>query len=428
MPTFKFTAPDGRVIRVTGETPPTEADVDAMFAQTDAPKPAAPAVPERTWTDTAVDALPMAGGMLGGALGGLGGAAFGVGFGGVPGAVGGSALGGGAGEAARQLINRVRGKGAPSTPTEAATGIAGAGATQAVAEFVGQGVVKGAGAGAKAVYRGFLKPSLAKQSLGKADEIVETALKEGLPVTKAGREKARVLVNELKAKVDDILKEADATGETVDLSRAASKVRAFAKEAYYKAGKPSEEYAAALKVAEALEAHPSLGGVTNVPLTQANKVKRGLDQSVGESAFGIATGNATKAAQKVARSTIRQDIELGAEISGAGRVGPLNAREGRLLDAAKAINRAVGRESNKSPLIGVNTMLAGAVGAGSYAKDRDPYTAAARALATRALLTPEVATRVAIVAYKLGKNSGAGPANVARLALQAVLADDQPPQ
>jgi hypothetical protein len=81
-------------MRVTGDSPPTEAELEALFGG--AEKPAA-----RTWGDTFTDALPMAGGIVGGALGGAAGA-FGGGIGAIPGAMAGSAIGGGLGEAARQ--------------------------------------------------------------------------------------------------------------------------------------------------------------------------------------------------------------------------------------------------------------------------------------------------------------------------------------
>jgi len=122
---------------------------------------------------------------------------------------------------------------------------------------------------------------------------------------------------------------------------------------------------------------------------------------------------------------VRLDIE-----AAAPAVGPLNAREGRLIDAAKAIDRAVGRESNKSPLIGVNTLLAGALGGEEYRRTGNPYEAAAKALAVRMALTPAVASRAAIVASRLGNMAGAsqGVAAIARAAVMAVSApESQPP-
>lgn len=421
MPTYRFTAPDGRVLKVTGETPPSEAELDAMFAQV-----ADPATPARTWTDTAVDALPMIGGTLGGVMGGIGGTAFGVGVGGVPGAVGGAALGGGAGESARQLINRARGKAAPGTPGAAAGDIATAGAIQGGAELLGQGVVKGASAVGRGLYRGYLKPSLAKASIGKADRIVETALQEGLPLTKGGVSKANRVAAELGAQVDDLLRQADAAGETVDLRTVANKVRTFADARYFQPGRPSADYDAAMKIADSLDLHPSLNGQTVVPVSVANKVKRGIWQSLGENSFGVER-DATKTAQKVAGRQLRVAVERGADAAGLGAVGPLNARQGALLEAARALTRAVGREANKNQVTGWTPLIAGGlVGGTEFARTGDLYTAAVKAIATRTALDPAVMSRAALVAYRLGQTSGAAPALVARLAIQAAQEPDAP--
>ena len=377
----------------------------------------------RTWTDTAIDAIPAVGGALGGIVGGLGGTVAGFGVGGVPGAVGGAAVGGAGGEGIRQAIQTWRGKEAPRTPVEALTDVGTEGVIQGGMEAAGGAIVKGAGAAGKAIYRGYLKPSLAKQSLGKADTIVRTALDEALPITKTGEATAGRVIKELRREVDGIL---ERTGGEIDLKTVADKVRAFARQRYYKPGRSTADFEAAMDVANRIDAHPSLPlpegaafdapPVTTVSASKANQVKRGIDESVGESNFGVERG-ATKTTEKIARRTLRQAIE-----QLAPEVGPINAREGRLIDAAKALSRAVGRESNKSPLIGVNTIASGAVGFGASG---DPFVAAATALATRMALTPEVMSRVAIVAHQLGKTSGSAPASVARAALVAVLESQQ---
>lgn len=366
----------------------------------------------RTWTDTAVDALPMVGGTLGGIVGGIGGTVAGVGVGGLPGAIGGAALGGGLGESVKGLVNRARGAPAPNSATEAATDIGTQSAIQGGAELAGAGVMKGLGMGATAVYRGYLKPSLAKQSIGKAGEIVQTAIDEALPITEHGVQKARNVIGDLRRQVDGIL--ANTPGE-VDLHVVADKVRAFAKAKYFRPGTPSADYDAALAVADSIDQHAALNGASSaVSLPDANKVKQGIDAAVGEASFGTERG-ATKTAQKFARRTMRQEIE-----TQAPSVGPINAREGRLLDAAKTVARAVGREENKSPLIGVNTLASGVLGGEEYKRTGDPYHAAVVALGTRAALTPAVMTRAAIVASRLGQMSPEIPAVIARIAVQAV--------
>lgn len=411
--------PDGTVHNFPDDA--TDAEISEALS---APPPTARG-PEKTksWTDMAVNALPMIGGAVGGVLGAMSGIPT-LGLTSGPAAVAGAGLLGAGGEAAKQLINRARGQDAPTTPGQAATDIGLQGATQAGAEVVGQGVSKALTGAGRMVYRGFLKPSLAKQSLGKANQIVETALQEALPVTKSGSAKAHGLINDLRGEVETMVDRASAKGETVDLGAVAQRVRIFARQKYFRPGRPLEDYEAALKVADALDAHPSLNGTTEVPLRTAQEMKVDMGQAIGDQNFGLERG-AVKTTQKVARSELRRQVELGTAAEGEGAVKGLNAREGRLLDAAKAIARAVGREENKSPLIGVNTMISGAVGTGTYAKTKDPYQAAVNTLATRMALTPAVASRAAIVAYKLGQMSPTVPATIARLAIQAVQESEQ---
>lgn len=412
--------PDG----ITHSFPDDATDAEISEALSTPPSTAR-GKPARTWTDTAVDALPMVGGMAGGIVGGIGGTVLGMGVGGVPGAVGGATLGGGAGEAARQLVNRYRGAEAPSTPLEAATGIATQAGIQGAAEGVGQAIPVALGAGAKAVYRGYLKPSLAKQSVGKAAQVVDTALKEALPLTEAGSAHAQQVITDLRGQVDGLLQQSNGT---IDLKQIADKVRAFAKTKYFKAGKPTEDFDAAMRVADSIDQHPSVQNPFNpsspapVNLSKANEIKRGLDESIGEANFGIDRG-ATKTAQKVGRREIRQGIE--AQVPQAG---PLNAREGRLIDAAKAITKAVARDANQNQLYGVKTIAAAAYGGEDFHRNGDPYTAAVKALSLRMALTPAVVSRAAIVASRLGRMSGSVPATVAKAAVQAVSEAEQQTQ
>lgn len=373
---------------------------------------------ERTWTDTAVDALPAIGGTLGGVVGGIGGTAFGMGVGGVPGAVGGAALGGGAGEAAKQLINRARGAEAPTSATEAAGDIALQGGVQGAAELAGAGVAQVAKTGAKAVYRGYLKPALSQRMLPKANQIVDTALKEALPVTRGGVQAGQRVIGELRTQVDDILKQSP---ESIDLHDIARQVRAFAKQRYYRPGADLTDYQTALSVADKIDAHPSLAMPapamprTNVPLSEGNQVKRALDTSIGEAAFGTTSG-AKKSTEKFARSAMRQGLE-----AKAPAIVPLNARESALIDVTKTIARAVEREANQNPLYGMKTIASGALGAGGLAAGSlGPAGAAVTAIASRIALDPAVASRAAIVAERLAKELGIGASAAARLAVTVV--------
>lgn len=419
--------------------------------------------PARSWTDTAVDLLPAVGGTVGGIVGGIGGTAFGMGVGGVPGAMGGAALLGGAGEGAKQLINRARGASdVPTSATDAAGDIALQGGVQGALEGVGAAVGPALVKGGQAVYRGYLKPSLSAKNLPKADEIVRTAINESLPVTKAGAAQAQKVIGQLRTQADNIL--ASMPGE-VDLHVVADKLRTWARTVYDRPGRAPSDLEAAMEVANRIDKHPSLGpaapagtvsrGATSsygtaswtvehngkylgsfdseaqalkfiedtlpansarpVALTVANQVKRDM-QSGASSAFGVKSG-AEKSAEKQGSRLLRQDIE-----AVAPEVGPINARESKLIDAAKALERATGREGNLSKVYGTRMLVAGTVGGGAeYKRSGDPYRATAMSVALAAGMHPALATRVAFLAAQLGaKMPGQAPAAVARAAMQAV--------
>jgi len=390
-----------------------------------------PAPAPRTWTDTAVDALPAVGGMVGGALGSLSGIPT-LGLGTVPGAITGATILGGGGEAARQLINRARGREAPSTPTEAATGIGLQGGAQGLMEGAGQAAMPILERAGQAVYRGYLKPSLARVNLPKAAQIVKTAIDENLPMTSAGLSRANELIGQLSAKVDSIL--SSAQGRTVNLQEVANDVRAWAKRMYDRPGRDPNDYQAVLKVADRIDSHPSVGApsptqvgpqLPTADLPTANVIKRDLQQSAADK-FGVPGVTAETAGEKYASSAMRRGIE-----AQAPEVGPVNMRDSKLIDTARALARATGRDANRDKIIGtraiVGGMLGGAIGGGAgYEGGRStPETALATAVGSivgTLGLSPAVATRAAILATKIGQQvPGTAVADIARAAVQATL-------
>ncbi len=90
---------------------------------------------------------------------------------------------------------------------------------------------------------------------------------------------------------------------------------------------------------------------------------------------------------------------------------------------ARAVAQGVEREANQNRLVGVKTVASALAGGAEYQRTGDPYTAAAKAMALRYALSPEVASRMAIYAYRLGKIPGVAPAMAARLGL-AVLSEE----
>lgn len=417
MPDTKIvTTPDG----VEHEFPvaATDAQISAILKM---PPKASRGAPSRSWTDMAVDALPAIGGAAGGILGGLTGIPT-LGLTSAPAAIAGATALGAGGEAAKQLINRARGKDAPTSATDAALGIGKEGAIQGALEGTGQAVTAGLVKGGTAIYRGILKPSLSKINAPKAAQIVQTAIQEALPVSEAGATQAQATITALRSEADRILQQS--SGE-VDLHSVADRLRSWASQMYNRPGRAPIDLEAAMKVADRIDNHPSMiptppmAPADRVSATAANQVKRDM-QAGASSAFGVKSG-AEKSAEKQGSRFLREGIE-----AVAPEVGPINARESKLIDAARALHQATAREGNKSQIYGVQNLIAGAVGGEEYARTRNPFSATAMTLALKAGMHPAVASRVAILAVKLGqKMPGQLPANIARAAYQAISESQQ---
>lgn len=325
----------------------------------------------------------------------------------------------------------------PLATLRGAMGGAQSGAQNAAVEGATQGAIE-LGGGlvgkyavqpvARAVMRGYLKPSLAARSIKEAREIVQTALDEALPVTKGGEARAGRLINEINADINSTL--AKVKGK-IDLSQVADRVRAFAKLKYFKPGVSDADYQAALEVADAIDRHaaltlPSGAQVTKVNAPIGNEIKQAVrPPSRAYGAQGYAPETTTR---KVAGSEMRQEIEHVAKAEGFTDVGAKNAREGRIIDAQEAIQRAAGREENKglNPTA-VPNLIAGMVGFGGGAYQKDPAAGLAEALAVRMALSPAVMTRAAILASRLAKN-GYTAAGAARAAIAIVQSEGQQPE
>lgn len=392
-------------------TQPTQAPVPA--------KPAAPKHPMARFGEMVTDALPVIGGTVGAVLAAPG----------IVTSAGGAAFGGAAGEAGKQLLNRAMGRETPDTPMDAAQGIATQGAVQGAIEGAGGALTKGIAAGGKAVYRGYLKPSLAGSELSKAREIVDTAIRENLPITQAGETRGKLLISQINREVNLALKNAQA-GKPVDLHKIAESVRTFARRTYNKPGAPPADLASALKVADEIDQHASLGlppgarpSRLDVTPERANETKQALDKAIGDTGFGVERNAATEA-RKVGRHAARTAIE---DVVPA--VKALNKRESQIIDALESVSKAVGRESNKDQMIGMRSLAALGVGGVGYGgSNSDPTIALVAAAATRAGLSPAFMSRASILASKFAKVPGTGAVLAARLGLILALRESEEPR
>lgn len=167
-----------------------DADIERVLAEdASTPEPAmvpshgATEAPGRTWTDTAVDALPAVGGSIGGLVGMVGGPA---------GAVLGAGIGGAGGEGWRRTIQGIRGRTKPNEDTVAGTigGIGLEGGKQAAMEYAGGKIGQGIAKAGTRLYRGLLKPSRAlQQGFGGGDEVAQSLIDAGATISDKGLDK-----------------------------------------------------------------------------------------------------------------------------------------------------------------------------------------------------------------------------------------------
>jgi hypothetical protein len=393
-----------------------ESQVVAKYPQykdlADPPKttPSPPTTPERTWTDTAVDALPTIGGALGGLAGGVGGSVFGMGVGAVPGAIGGAAVGGAGGEGLRQSINAMRGKGALLTPGAALAGIGTEGAIQGAAEGAGIGVGKLLTSVAKQAYRGALRPSAAIRS--KAPDVVERGLADRAFVgSRSAKEKAFAGVKASKAEADAaVAAQSGASPITSRETRQALLPEVDRAKREVAAGLPDVRRA----IAERAKTIPK-----SATLQEGHAIARTLNDAADPAFKAANRGGAPVSLEH------RLNKDLATAYSGAVKarvpgLAAINKTTADRMGLARALKDAAER-----PSVLANIVASGA-GAGEFFRSGgDPGNALATALAIKGVSSPRTLSAGAIGLNELGKRAGLSSTAI-RAALLALMQKDEP--
>lgn len=282
----------------------------------------------KTWTDTAIDALPMVGGAIGGLMAAPG----------LVTSVGGAALGGMAGEAAKQNINMLRGKGVP-TAGGAAKDIALSGAFQGGGQAAGVGLIRGAQAVAPRLMQSALKPaqSLLDEYRTTAPDLAKVLLNEGASVTSGGLRKLQSL---LKATNDEIKALVQSSKATISKDAVLGRVDKLAMESMKTSANPTKALAKATQVADEFVEHPYYKGDT-LPVSAAQALKVGSYKEIGN-----AYGKPEKAqALKALARGLKEEIA-----TAVPGVAELNARDAQLMGALDAVGRRVAQASNRDPV------------------------------------------------------------------------------
>lgn len=359
MPDFVVKSPDGMELTITGDTPPSEQELDSIFADARSKKGLKPPAKERTWTDTIADALPTAGGIIGGLAGGIQGAG----------------IGGAAGEGYRQLVKHageIPGAIAdvsrniftqPAATLRGAIGGAGSGALEAVEEggkqAAGEAIGLGVGAVAKpvlkhvagAVMQSAVKPGVKATTRafmrGVAPEdlpVVKTLLNEGISVSQGGIAKLDKIISASNDEVSDIIKNLPGA---IQPSNVAKRVDPVIAEAMNQVNRRADVGAAKGAVKEFLADYPNA-----LSPIEAQNLKKGTYKALGKKAYGELGSTAIESQKAIARG-LKEEVEQEANRFSANlgdKVAAINAREGKAIDAKEAIAKRLAAAGNRDHL------------------------------------------------------------------------------
>lgn len=229
-------------------------------------------------------------------------------------------------------------------------------------------------------------------------QLVQTALDEQLAPTAAGVQKAQNLINQIDSEVSTLIADAQASGKKIPRSA----VFKYVNETKKKLLEPG--------MVEAAQDRAKINDILTGYITELNKgkvkdftpeamqrIKRDVYKRINyDRDLMQSPGVAREETYKAMGRGMREGIERVAP-----KVGPLNAREGRLIELMQPLQRAAGRIENRD-LIGIGAPIKMGTGA-SVGGSTGAVIAAAQSL----LDNPKLKANTALKLYDL-QRKGAG--------------------
>lgn len=187
------------------------------------------------------------------------------------------------------------------------------------------------------------------------DQLVKTAFKEGISPSVGGIDKARKIIDDLKTKIDGLVDQATATGQTMPLDDLFTHLNEL-RDKYSLSGKPMVSKKMIDNIENQIKQANELAGrqVLNPKQVQTLKQKIYRDLESSYETFKSVPA-AIEAQQEIARAGKEYLESIIPEIK------QLNAREGALIELNMAIERAAGRIKNRD-LIGIGVPIKGITG------------------------------------------------------------------
>lgn len=243
-------------------------------------------------------------------------------------------------------------------------------------------------------YQSALKPSTTLAP-AKVAGMVDTGLKQEIPVSKNGLDKLGDLLTDLHEKVADLI--GSGQGKTVNPFKVTARLGDTAKRFATQVNPESDLNAVAASGNEFLRNNPG-----PIPAADAQAMKQGTYQQLSGKAYGEMQ-TATKEAQKALARGIKEELA-----SQFPELSKLNSQESKLYDLEGSLEKAVQRVGN-SQGIGLGTPTTAAAAKAITGSNKIAGTAG---FLKAVLDNPAIKSRLAIAMFKSGVPMGAARARI----------------
>ena len=235
---------------------------------------------------------------------------------------------------------------APVVPAEVAAGLGTATnvGIQAVPSLLGMGAGTQAAPlmdkTARSAMNIALKPTASAHKSGAAPRAVQTALDEGVLVTKGGVEKVRGEIDTLNAQIKEIIKNSNSVIDKQGVAKRLDDLMDEVKTRFNAA----DDQADIKKVIDTLVNHQLLKDIGTMPVQLAQQFKQSIYKSNRKAYAANATkSDATVEAETAVARALKEDIA-----KAHPDVGVANARESKLLNLEEILKRRVGMAGNNN--------------------------------------------------------------------------------
>jgi len=254
--------------------------------------------------------------------------------------------------------------------------------------------------GAKRVMTSAVKPTLDQVQKGNAAKAITTMLEEGVNATPGGLAALRSQISSLN---NEIAAAIQGSSAVVDKGAVASRlgdaVRKFERQV-----NPNADLATIQKAWTEFLSHPLMSGQAKIPVQLAQELKQGTYRALGNKSFGELKGAEIEAQKALARG-LKEEIA-----AAVPKVGPLNAMESELINAANVLGRRVAVQGNQNP-IGLGALATSPGNMALWLADRSAWV---KSMLARAMYSGSGAIPTSVggtVGAAIGANSGMPSAN-----------------